>query len=279
MLDRTAQVERRATGAVYGTNSHLLANDATLLWDLSWTDVGSTWSPDQVSPAPSVPGSAEVTAGRADVYQVRLSSGPRYSRLFADGTVETADYTGFDAGHRYPELDAAPAPFRYYALTVSVGRFTAATERYTVEIQQWQPIIEAPPPATLNPLTTIGAVYGRQALPGNGEALLQLVLSKDLRRRSRRPWAVWAQPVVTTRSSGTWRCGPGVGRGHRSPAMDPVPHPVVPDTVGGSPPCVATTITSRRNGARRRSRRRTPSRGTTRDAPWSRCPRSSSPDG
>lgn len=123
---------------------------------------------------------AEVGAGRADIYQTRLSSSPRYSRLFADGTIETADYAALDTGHRYPSVDAAPAAFRYYALTISVGRVTATTERYTIEIQQWQPIIEAPPPATLHPLTTIGAVYGQRTLPANGDALLQLVLSKDI---------------------------------------------------------------------------------------------------
>ena len=86
MLDTSAVVSVAHPGAVYCGNTHTLAHAAELLWELRWTSAGARWTP------------ADVAAGTAEIFQTRLSSSPRYSRLFADGTVETAEYGGF-AGH------------------------------------------------------------------------------------------------------------------------------------------------------------------------------------
>lgn len=116
-LDCTAQVTRATTGAVFCANDHALAHNADMLFQLHWEDSGSRWTV------------ADVENGLVDVFYTRLSTSPRYSRLYVDGSVETLDYTAF-TGHQFPTLDASPNSYRYYALTISVGRIVGTTERH-----------------------------------------------------------------------------------------------------------------------------------------------------
>ena len=92
----------------------------------------------------------------------------------------SAPFRGFDPGHVIPALDSTPDAYRYFALTVSVGRVVPVTERHVIELQQWQPIIEAPPASALPPTGT-ATLYGQVALaPTLGETLLDVVTTKDL---------------------------------------------------------------------------------------------------
>lgn len=170
MLDSTATVTRDSVGAVYCGNRHTLSHDADLLWEMRWQDPGSTWTP------------AEVAAGLSEIIYTRLSSSPRYSRLYVDGTMETLDYQGF-TGHSVPLVDNTPPSYQYYALTISVGRVAAVTGRYVLELQQWQPVIEAPPPSAL-PDAGTAVLYGqvplKAATSATDDALLDVVVTKDL---------------------------------------------------------------------------------------------------
>ena len=153
----------------------LVGHGAQLLWQLHWTGEGSTWTPEAVR------------LGQADIYHTRLSSEPRYSRLYVDGRVETADYQGFVAGHVVPPVGASapPPPFRYYALTVSVGAVAPTDQgvvRYVMELQQWQPILDAPTPTALPPADEAAVLYGRRRLTaGTGDdVLVDLRLTKEV---------------------------------------------------------------------------------------------------
>ena len=166
----TAQVSHTTNnpGAVFLSNTHTLGNGATLLYKWNWDVAGSAWTPVQVN------------GGGADIYLIRFSASPRYSRLFFDGRVETADFAA--TGHEFPPtFIAGGTAFRYYALTLSVGRLTpSGWERLWMELQEWQPIILAPLPALLPASNTV-ALFGRTVLdPVNPEGLLQLDLSKEV---------------------------------------------------------------------------------------------------
>ena len=184
--DTTARVTRDPAGlgggVVFYANAHTLAHGAELLWQLHWTDVGSTWTDEAVA------------AGQADIYHTRLTSTPRYSRLFPDGRVETHDHTGFTEGHRVPTDGdgGVTTPFRFFALTISVGRLSGpgTTQRHTLELQQWQPIIDAPA-ATPLPTTGAAVLYGREPL-GEGQMLVDVHLTKDVPQASYGYLEVWS---------------------------------------------------------------------------------------
>ena len=149
---------RRALG-MYSQNEHALAHGAELLWRMTFDTAGSAWTPQ------------DVAEGSADIYLTRISEDPRYTRLYSDGT--ESGPAAF-ALHTNPLLPTAYPEYRYYALTISVGLLAGSTPR-SLELQEWQPLAEAPAPAGQ---LSVG-VYGKQPL-GQGNATYKVRLSKAL---------------------------------------------------------------------------------------------------
>ena len=169
MRDHTVIIPSRTVGTVFGNNTHEVANDATLLWQLHLNHTsGSQWNND------------DIQNNTIDLYYTRLTSNPRYSRLAADGSIAVEDCTALFTGHITPVVDFTPNAFRYFAFTVSVGRAVGITDRHILEIMKMQLVIEAPPPAVLD--DSMVALYGRGPLNALAptESLLQVTLSKDL---------------------------------------------------------------------------------------------------
>lgn len=125
-------------------------------------------------------------SGTADIYLTSLASDPRYTRLRATGEA-IGEYTGF-TGHVHPTTATTFTAYRYYALTVSVGLLSGSTP-LSVEIQEFQPLVEAPAPAStlsafLCSVTARGTtgrhrLHGRGSMPA-GSGLYTVTLSKRM---------------------------------------------------------------------------------------------------
>ena len=72
--------------------------------------------------------------------------------------------------------------FRYYDLTVSVG-LVSDNAAPTIEIQEFQPLVEAPQPATLTSVT----LYGRALLPA-GQGIYSATLHRTLAITAAQAW-------------------------------------------------------------------------------------------
>lgn len=133
----------RSDYITWAHNEHLLAAGAVKRWELAFGVPGSDWSPD------------DVAAGRADVYVTRLTGMPRYYRLYTDGRIETPDYGAWTEAntryHRYPPNDLGRTAYRYYALTISVGRLRTAGE-FRPELQEFQLLVRLFPRVVTSPL-------------------------------------------------------------------------------------------------------------------------------
>ena len=128
-------VADRVSMGLYSKNKHVLQHNATLLWQLGVNVAGSGWT------------ATELAAGTGDVYLTRFASDPRYTRLFSDGGISgTEEYMGWNAGHVFPTQASTFLPYRYYAMTVSVGLVTGS-QPLIIEIQEFQPLVDAPEPA------------------------------------------------------------------------------------------------------------------------------------
>ena len=128
-------VADRVSMGLYSTNEHVLQNNATLLWKLCVDVPGSGWT------------ATELAAGTGDVYLTRFASNPRYTRLFNDGGISgVEEYTGWNSAHVFPTQPSTFLPYRYYAMTVSVGLVTGS-QPLIIEIQEFQPLVDAPEPA------------------------------------------------------------------------------------------------------------------------------------
>ena len=147
-----------------GLNTHTLGFDADLLWQLH------------------VPTTAAISEAHIpEVYLVRMGSGVRYTQLNQDGSVMTSPYTGFDGpdAHVFPLAGPVPRgdppPYRYYALTLSVGSLQS-NAGHVIELQEWQPLVHQPAPAID---ISSCVVYGRLILPTT-ESLYRIRLTKEL---------------------------------------------------------------------------------------------------
>ena len=175
LQDHAVTVAARTDQGTYTLNTHALAHGAERLWQLHWRWPGSAFTP------------GEVAAGVAEVYHTHLTTEPVYQRLYADGRIETADAdAALAAGHVWPSSSPATAvvgaAYRYYAFVVSVGRTTDPGLRNVLEVFQFQPIIEAPPAATLEAGAMV-TLYGRSSSNGQQDGqpvVLDVTLSKDL---------------------------------------------------------------------------------------------------
>lgn len=126
MRDHTVTIPARTSGTVFGNNTHQLANNATLLWQLHFNHTsGSSWTAD------------DVKNNTMDLYYTRLTSNPRYSRLAADGSIVVEDCSALFTGHVAPVTDFTPNAFRYFAFTVSVGR-AVVRQRYSKQHAWYQ---------------------------------------------------------------------------------------------------------------------------------------------
>jgi hypothetical protein len=176
-VDQSVDISQRVSAGLFSRNSHTLAHNATLLWQLTFDRAGSAWT------------ASDVANNNVDVYFTYLSADPRYIRIGLDGAPR-GTYTGFDASaHVFPTAPTNFPAFRYYALTVSVGLYTGTTP-LTVEIQEFQPLVEAPPPATtlnawLWPAIAVTAPpsdrceHGRGPMPA-GSGLYTVTLSRAM---------------------------------------------------------------------------------------------------
>lgn len=182
--DPVVVVTARTPAGAFSRNTHQLATTNELLWQLTFDRVGSDWS------------AADVASGLADIFLTRLAADPRYTRLATNGTPANGEaaYAGFDAAgsgtvaaHVFPAQAHIFPAYRYYALCVSVGLLTgsvphslpgwlsAADRCPAAEVQEFQPLVEAPNPAT-SPSATL---YGRLAMPV-GAGLYTLRLSRPV---------------------------------------------------------------------------------------------------
>ena len=107
----------------------------------------------------------------------RLSEEPRYTRLTTTGSRSgPLDFTGWNSAHVVPDQSVTYPAYRYYALTLSVGQ-AVGVEVHTVEIQEFQPLVEAPAPAD----AVTARPYGRSVM-NNGSGLYTVTLSRTLPR-------------------------------------------------------------------------------------------------
>jgi hypothetical protein len=150
-------MQDRTPAGSYSKNVHLLQH-GTLLWRLCVDQPGSAWTAE------------ELQAGTADIYLTRLSSDPRYTRLYSDGRIAGDSTSWGNNAHAYPSVTITFDAYRYYAFTLSVGTLSSAVP-HTVEIQEFQPLVEAPAAAT----TVQANLFGRGRLPsGTGKYTVKL---------------------------------------------------------------------------------------------------------
>ena len=152
-------MNERISAPSYSQNQHHLDHGANLLWQLCVDREGSSWT------------EAELLAGTADIYITRFSSDPRYTRTYSNGQINgPIRYNQWAAAHRFPDKPTTYTAYRYYALTVSVGMLTASSSR-TIEIQEFQPLVDAPKAA----LSVSAELFGRGTIPsGSGKYTIRL---------------------------------------------------------------------------------------------------------
>ena len=143
-VDQVVDIAGRIPWPGYSQNQHNLANGAECLWWMTFDTPGSAWT------------AADVAAGTADIYVTRLSDEPRYTRLYADG--RPVGPVQFPLHHAPLVATTYPA-YRYYALTISVGALLGSLP-YTMEVQEFQPLVNAPDPSS----ALSGTVFARSSL-------------------------------------------------------------------------------------------------------------------
>ena len=141
----------------YSQNVHIVRN-GTLLWRLCVDQLGSNWTAE------------ELAAGTADIYMTRFASEPLYTRLYSDGRIAGEQTNWGSSAHIYPPVATTFSAYRYYALVVSVGAVNSSSP-HTIEIQEFQPLVAAPAPAT----SVRADLFGRGKLPsGTGKFSIKL---------------------------------------------------------------------------------------------------------
>jgi hypothetical protein len=170
--DMTADVSRTAHDGVRALNSHVLAFDAHLLWQLHFPFSGYLWTPE------------DVADWAVDAYLTHTGPGAHYAQVFPDGSIDNYPFLDFDnTGHVFPDdtVVANPPAYRYYALTISVGAVTSGTTptSHVVELQEWWPLVQQPDSILPQTDTDAAIVYGRTRLCAT-EGLYRIRLTKSV---------------------------------------------------------------------------------------------------